>query len=172
MNTANLVEEINVFSEQKLKRKNDLKILLEMSFKNEKSVLLENLSFTAKYIRGLERVLKKGSMNPEISNIEQIKQDYTNNIKKSIDQIKELISFADTEVNSYFEEKYFKLTQEGFQSLSELLEDLEWTPTKNILIEFFKPASVIKRVIFFYKRQLVNLYLLQSTFQEQKEDES
>ena len=127
MNTANLVEEINVFSEQKLKRKNDLKILLEMSFKNEKSVLLENLSFTAKYIRGLERVLKKGSMNPEISNIEQIKQDYTNNIKKSIDQIKELISFADTEVNSYFEEKYFKLTQEGFQSLSELLEDLEWT---------------------------------------------
>jgi len=127
MNTANLVEEINVFSEQKLKRKDDLKILLEMSFKNEKSVLLENLSFTAKYIRGLERVLKKGSMNPEISNIEQIKQDYTNNIKKSIDQIKELISFADTEVNSYFEEKYFKLTQEGFQSLSELLEDLEWT---------------------------------------------
>jgi len=127
MNTANLVEEINVFSEQKLKRKNDLKILLEMSFKNEKSVLLENLSFTAKYIRGLERVLKKGSMNPEISNIEQIKQDYTNNIKKLIDQIKELISFADTEVNSYFEEKYFKLTQEGFQSLSELLEDLEWT---------------------------------------------
>ena len=87
MNTANLVEEINVFSEQKLKRKNDLKILLEMSFKNEKSVLLENLSFTAKYIRGLERVLKKGSMNPEISNIEQIKQDYTNNIKKLIDQI-------------------------------------------------------------------------------------
>lgn len=127
MNTANLVEEINVFSEQKLKRKDDLKILLEMSFKNEKSALLENLSFTAKYIRGLERVLKKGSMNPEISNIEQIKQDYTNNIKKSIDQIKELISFADTEVNSYFEEKYFKLTQEGFQSLSELLEDLEWT---------------------------------------------
>ena len=127
MNTANLVEEINVFSEQKLKRKNDLKILLEMSFKNEKSALLENLSFTAKYIRGLERVLKKGSMNPEISNIEQIKQDYTNNIKKLIDQIKELISFADTEVNSYFEEKYFKLTQEGFQSLSELLEDLEWT---------------------------------------------
>ena len=127
MNTANLVEEINVFSEQKLKRKDDLKILLEMSFKNEKSALLENLLFTAKYIRGLERVLKKGSMNPEISNIEQIKQDYTNNIKKSIDQIKELISFADTEVNSYFEEKYFKLTQEGFQSLSELLEDLEWT---------------------------------------------
>ena len=127
MNTANLVEEINVFSEQKLKRKNDLKILLEMSFKNEKSVLLENLSFTAKYIRGLERVLKKGSMNPEISNIEQIKQDYTNNIKKLIDQIKELISLADTEVNSYFEERYFKLTQEGFQSLSELLEDLEWT---------------------------------------------
>jgi len=127
MNTANLVEEINVFSEQKLKRKDDLKILLEMSFKNEKSALLENLLFTAKYIRGLERVLKKGSMNPEISNIEQIKQDYTNNIKKLIDQIKELISFADTEVNSYFEERYFKLTQEGFQSLSELLEDLEWT---------------------------------------------
>ena len=127
MNAGNFTEEVNSFSGQKLKRKSDLKTIMEICFKNEKSGLLENLSFTAKYIRGLERVIKKGNVNPEISNLEQIKQDYMNNIKKSIEQLREIISLNDSEVKNYFEETYFKLTQEGFKNLSELLEDLEWT---------------------------------------------
>jgi len=127
MNAENYTEEINDFSEQKLKRRDDLKTLIEICFTNEKPVLLENLSFTAKYIRGLERVLKKGSMNLEIRNLEQIKQDYLSNINKSVEQLKEIISLANTNEKNYFEETYLKLTQEGFKNLNELLEDLEWT---------------------------------------------
>ncbi len=127
MNSENFVTEINSFSGQKLKRKNDLKTIVEICFKNEKITFLEDISFTAKYIRGLERVLKKGSMNSEISNLDQIKQDYTNNINKVVDQLKEIINLSDANVKSFFEEKYLKLTQEGFKNLNELLEDLEWT---------------------------------------------
>jgi len=127
MNAENYTEEINDFSEQKLKRRDDLKTLIEICFTNEKPVLLEYLSFTAKYIRGLERVLKKGSMNLEIRNLEQIKQDYLSNINKSVEQLKEIISLANTNEKNYFEETYLKLTQEGFKNLNELLEDLEWT---------------------------------------------
>lgn len=127
MKAENYTEEINNFSGQKLKRKDDLKTLIEICFTNEKPVLLENLSFTAKYILGLDRVLKKGSMNSEISNLEQIKQDYMNNIKKSVEQLKEIISFTDEGTKNHFEEKYLKLTHEGFKNLNELHEDLEWT---------------------------------------------
>ncbi len=127
MNVDNFVEEINSFSGQKLKRKNDLKTIIEICFKNEKSPLLEDLSFTAKYIRGLERVLKKGNMNLDISNLDQIKQDYMNNINKSVEQLKEIVNLTDVNEKGYFEETYFKLTQEGFKNLNELLEDLEWT---------------------------------------------
>jgi hypothetical protein len=127
MNTGNFIAKIDSFSEQKLKRKSDLKTIIEICFKNQKPELLEDLSFTAKYIKGLERVLKKGNMNPEISNIEQIKQDYMNNINKSVEQLREIIGFTDAGTKDYFEEKYLKLTQEGFKNLSELYEDLEWT---------------------------------------------
>jgi hypothetical protein len=127
MDAENYTKEINDFSEQKLKRRDDLKTLIEICFKNEKPVLLENLSFTAKYIRGLERVLKKGSMNLEINNLEQIKQDYLSNINKSVEQLKEIISLANTSDKNYFEETYLILTHEGFKNLNELLEDLEWT---------------------------------------------
>ena len=127
MNAENYAGEINNFSKQKLKRKDDLKTLIKICFTNEKPILLENLSFTAKYIRGLERVLKKGSMNPDISNLEQIKQDYMNNINKSVEQLREIISFTDVSTKNYFEETYLKLTHEGFKNLSELHEDLEWT---------------------------------------------
>jgi hypothetical protein len=127
MNAENYVAEINSFSGQKLKRKNDLKTIVEICFKNEKPELLENLSFTAKYIRGLERVLKKGNMNLDISNLEQIKQDYMKNINKSVEQLNEIINLADSNTKSYFEETYLRLTQEGFKNLNELLEDLEWT---------------------------------------------
>ena len=127
MNAENFVAEINNFSNNKLKRKDDLKIIIEICSKNEKSQLLEDLSFTSKYIRGLERVLKKGSMNPDISNLEQIKQDYMNNINKSVEQLKEIISMTDPNIKNYFEETYLKLTQTGFKNLGELHEDLEWT---------------------------------------------
>ena len=127
MNAINFAAEIDSFSEQRLKRKDDLKTIIEICFKNEKPELLEDLSFTAKYIRGLERVLKKGSMNPEISNLEQVKQDYMNNINKSVEQLKEIISLTDVNTKNYFEETYLKLTHEGFKNLCELHEDLEWT---------------------------------------------
>lgn len=127
MNVENLFTEIDSFSGSKLKRKDDLKILLYICFEKEKPELLEDVSFTAKYIMGLQRVIKKGTMNPEINNLEQVKQDYTDNIKKSVEQLKELISLTDEKVKTHFEDTYFELSHQSFQSLSELLEDLEWT---------------------------------------------
>jgi hypothetical protein len=127
MNIKNLAEEINAFSGYKLKRKDDLKTLLDITFKNDKPELLEDISFTAKYIMGLQRVIKKGSMNPEISNLEQIKLDYTNNIQKSVELLKEIVNLSDIKVKNHFEEIYFQLSHSRLSSLTELLEDLEWT---------------------------------------------
>jgi len=127
MNADKLVEEIDHFSNHKLKRKDDLKTLIEVSIKNEKEKLLENLSFTAKYVLGLQRALKKGSSNPEISNLEKQKEDYSNNLIKSIEQIKELGNFTSEEIKIHFNKTYFELSQQALKNLNELLEDLEWT---------------------------------------------
>jgi hypothetical protein len=127
MDADKLIGEIDHFSNHKLKKKDDLRILIEVSIKNGKEKLFEDLTFTAKYVLGLQRVLKKGSINPEISNLEEIKEDYSNNLIKSIEQIEELVNFSSKETKSLFSKTYFELSQQSLQNLNELLEDLEWT---------------------------------------------
>jgi hypothetical protein len=121
-----IVEEINVFSNSRLKRQDDLKFLFEAANQTEKSYL-ENLSFTAKYILGLQRVLKKGSMNPEITSLEQVKNDYSENIQKVVNQLMEIIKLSPEKIQNHFQKTYFELTHQGLQNLNELLDDLEWT---------------------------------------------
>jgi hypothetical protein len=126
MEYNNIVEEIEEFSNHKLKRKNDLKTLFEISSVHNKTRLLEDLCFTAKYILGLQRILKKGSMNPEIGNLEKLKEDYSDNFNKAVGQIKEILIPAPEQIKTHFNKNYLELSGESFSNLNNLLEDLEW----------------------------------------------
>lgn len=127
MNATKFVGEVDDFSNHKLKRKDDLNILFAISINDKKENLFESLSFSAKYVLGLQRVLKKGGSNPEVSSLDKIKEDYTNSLLKSIEQIKELINFSPEETKTRFNKIYFELSRQSLQNLNELLEDLEWT---------------------------------------------
>lgn len=126
-NTSDFVNEVEYFSNSKLKKKAELLRLFEEAQKNNKLGLFEDLTFTAKYVQGLLRVVQSGTNNPEVGNIENIKQDFSENMKKVVSQIKDIISNADDSMKSHFEENYFELSQAGFLNLSELISDLEWT---------------------------------------------
>lgn len=141
MNAEKLVKEIEGFSKNKLKRKDDLKILIEVSIKNEKMTLLKDLSFTAKYVLGLQRALKKGSTNPEIGNIDKIKEDYSDNLIKSLDQVKEITDLASEKTKNDFNKIYFELSRQSLQNLNELLEDLEWTKMYFNHLKHINPIS-------------------------------
>lgn len=126
MFSRKLIEEIEKFSNYKLKRKDDLGLILEVGTSNLEKKEIEDLTFNAKYILGLQRVLKKGSLNPEVNNLEKIKNDYSENIIKITEQIGEIINFAPEEKRAHLKETYLELNQQSFQNLNELLEDLEW----------------------------------------------
>ena len=120
------VDDVEKFSHSKLKRKIELLRIYEeaLKFNNEKE--FEDLAFTAKYVLGLLRVVKSGTVNPDVQNIEQIKKDFSDNMKKSVDQIRKIIIFAGDDIKQHFESTYFELTQESFINMNELLADLEW----------------------------------------------
>ena len=126
MFSGKLIEEIEKFSNYKLKRKDDLGLLLEVGTSNLEKKEIEDLAFNAKYILGLQRVLKKGSLNPEVNNLEKIKNDYFENIIKITEQIGKIINFASGEKKAHLKRTYLELNQQSFQNLNELLEDLEW----------------------------------------------
>ena len=125
--SSDFVNDVEKFSKTKLKRKAELIRIYEEALKYNNEKLFGNLIFTAKYVQGLMRVVQSGTGNPEIKNIESIKKDFSDNMNKVVSEIKEIISSAEDNLKSHFEQTYFELTQQGFLNLAELLSDLEKT---------------------------------------------
>lgn len=121
------VEEIEKFSGAKLHRKIDLLRIYEEIQQNDNVKLFEDLIFNAKYVMGLLRVVQSSTNIPDIKNLEQIKKDFSENMEKVINQLRVIVKPGTDDLRKYFEETYFKLTQENFIHLSELLSDLEQT---------------------------------------------
>ncbi len=126
-NTEKLIQEIEVFSQNGLKRKKDLTLLLFLAYSNDMKETVEELSFTSKYVQGLFRVLEKASGNAEVQNMGQIKTDITINLEKVKENIKQLLYNAEDADKNHFNETYLQLTQNSLFNLTELMSDLEWT---------------------------------------------
>ena len=125
--SINLLREVDSFSNSALKKRDDLHKLFDEIIRNQRHSLLEEVSFTAKYVKGLMRVLKGVVSNPEIENMEHVKNDLSHNMNKILDLLKEAVSESDESTRNYFNAEYFQMTQESFKNLNDLLSDLEWT---------------------------------------------
>ncbi len=123
---SGFVNEVEKFSKTSLNKKAELLRIYEESIRIGKEKEFEDLAFTAKYLRGLMRVLQSGTNNPEISSMEHIKSDFSSNIKKVKEQIKEIIKDSDEQLKQHFSDNFFAMSQEGLINLNELLADLEW----------------------------------------------
>ena len=124
---SGFVDEVEKFSRTNLNKKAELLRIYEESIKTGKEKTFEDLAFTAKYLRGLMRVMQDGASNPGVSSLERVKADFSSNIKKVKDQLKDIISNSDEQLKKYFADNYFEMSQEGLTNLNELLADLEWT---------------------------------------------
>ena len=126
-NASDFVNEVEKFSGTNLNKKAELLRIYEKSINSGKEKVFEDLAFTGKYLRGLMRVLQNGSNNPQVESLDNIKADFSSNVKKVITQIKDIISDSDEALQKHFEENFFEMSQEGLTNLNELLVDLEWT---------------------------------------------
>jgi hypothetical protein len=118
--------EVEKFSDMKLLVKPDLQTLVMASANSFHEELFFSIAFSAKYVRGLLRVIQQGVTNPDIKNLAQIKKDLAENMEQITANLKILIANESTEVKEEFEQNYFSLTAESFANLRKLLNDLEW----------------------------------------------
>ena len=116
---------VEAYTSNPLQRKDDLKKIIDVSISNEKEEEFEKLTFTAKYICGMMRVLKNAPGITDVTGIDHIKNDLNENMKNGIEQLKEIISFSDDSNQEYFDRTYFTLTPQNFVNLSQLFSDLE-----------------------------------------------
>lgn len=122
---AEFLDDVEKFSQQSLKRKDDLSILVKAYDENGKIEDFENLSFTGKYINGLFTVLKNSVNIPEVESVDHIKKDLSENMEKVISQLKEITFKMDDDEKKIIEENYFTLNQSSLQNLRQLVEDLD-----------------------------------------------
>ncbi len=121
-----IIDEVNQFSNNKLKLKNELFIIINSAIKNNQKEQLSDLAFTSKYVKGLMRVLLTAQNNPEVKNFEQIQNDLSTNIQKSIELIKDILINESDEIKNEFQNKFFEVNNVSFENFNLLLSDLEW----------------------------------------------
>ena len=116
---------VEEYTSNPLSKKDDIIRIIKIVARFGKELEFEKLTFTAKYIWGMIRVLKNAPKIPEVSSTDQIKSDLNENMKKGIEQLKEIIYLSEEGDQEYFEKLYFTLSPQNFTNLSQLFSDLE-----------------------------------------------
>jgi len=119
-------ESVEQFSQNNLLQKEDLHWLISIAVSPAKAELFFSMAFTAKYVQGLMRVIQQSTTNPEIKNLQQIKDDLTENMEKISTDLKRYIENEAEDMKHAFEQKYLGMSGEAFMNLRKLLNDLEW----------------------------------------------
>jgi hypothetical protein len=125
LNDKNFLKGVEEYTGSLLLKRDDVIKLIDITVNEKKEQEFEKLTFTAKYICGMMRVVKNASAIPEVSSIDRIKNDLNENIKKGIEQLKEIIATRSETEKDYFDITYFTLTAENFSNLTQLFSDLE-----------------------------------------------
>lgn len=126
--TEKLIEEISDFAERPLRNRFEVSVLIETSLREPK--IFKDLIFKAKYINGLKKVLSGRSINKD-GYMEKIFAEFNKSLEKFLSTLKEVVLASGDSNIKFFEEKYFRLTQESMANVMTLVDDLA------IVKEFF-----------------------------------
>jgi len=125
LNDENFIAEVEEFTGNSFHKKEDIKKIIEIVTAQGKEKEFEELTFTAKYVCGMMRIVKNAQGVTEVQNIDQVKEDLNENIKKAMKQLSGITAFGDNNVRDYFEKMYLSLTAQNFSNLNQFLSDLE-----------------------------------------------
>lgn len=124
-NASEIFIEVEKFSKQLLNRKAEMIVIYDAAIDSNQMNIFRDLCFTAKYLIGMMRVLKEGGNNPQVNSLDHVKKDFSSNLTKAINQIRQIIVDVDESQKKYFEEEFFLRSYTGLTNLNELLADLE-----------------------------------------------
>lgn len=138
--TKKTIEELYVYSGNKLKNVIEMMVLIEIADQSGKEKLFYDIQFAAKYLNGLGRILqsnvalttqkKPGSNGEEPPTAEEAREkimgEYKANMIKFTNYLKDLLLDADEADRKEIEEKYLSLSRTAMVNLTTLIYDLSW----------------------------------------------
>lgn len=123
---AAIVEEVESLSKNKLKMKDDLERLIGLSIKHNRTSVLEDTAFKAKYLQGLYAIIQRGESSVEGEVFVRYMNEYRENIEEIKKNLGSIIEDSGNFIKNIFAEKYLSMTQESLSNLNRLIYDLGW----------------------------------------------
>ena len=124
LSDENFLNETEKFNKHPFNRKNDLQQIITIAVKFKREKEFNELIFTSKYLKGLIRIVNKSPGIPEVESIDHVKSDISENMKKVVDQLRNILSGTDADTIIFFGKNYLSLDQESFSNFNLLLTDL------------------------------------------------
>lgn len=125
-NPAEFINGIKEFSGNKLKDEALMLEIVQSCVNSGNTVLLSEISFNAKYINGLMRVMKSAQGRTDVQNLDAIKSDLSSGFEKFVGQINEISALLPETVSAGLNDTYLQMTHDSFLRLNELIADMEW----------------------------------------------
>ncbi len=109
-----------------LSLRNDLLILFETCYELKEETLIDDLSFTGKYLHSLINILKRGNDHLDEVALIKVKEEYTSNIKRITSMLEKIILSIDDKNKDSFYQKYLILNHQSLENISLLCKDLNY----------------------------------------------
>jgi hypothetical protein len=129
--TSTLVDALDVFSQHKLTRKNDLGVLVELATQSNAKAALGELSFTAKFISRTYGIMRR--IGPQDAAYGGLSRQFAEQLEKAEALERSLLQHASAATRGDFASAYHDRTPEALDRHLALLYDLSWY--KNWLID-------------------------------------
>ncbi len=129
--TSSLVDALDVFSQHKLTRKNDLGVLVELARQSDAMEALEELGFTAKFISRTYGIMRR--LGAQDKAYEGLSRQFAEQVEKAEALGRSLLQHAPPGTEEHFASTYYARSPEGLERHLALLYDLSWY--KNWLID-------------------------------------
>lgn len=124
ISTPQIFEELIKLSDDKLKQPEDLKLLIDTAIQQNKIGLLEDLTFLAKFSKGLIGVIRKKESSIDQEYFLKAEEEFKNNLVKIRDCMEELLAGSSDFLRSVLTEKYLTLSHQSLSNLNDLSSDL------------------------------------------------
>jgi hypothetical protein len=122
--TQSFLAVLDTFSGNKLTRREDLGVLIELATLHRHDKELDELSFLAKFLSNVYAIMKK--IGPGAQGYDKLVAQFQDNLPRAGALTLNLVEKSPQDVRDRFNSTYLAMTQDGMNNLLALLYDLSW----------------------------------------------
>jgi hypothetical protein len=122
--TLQLLDSLEALSGNRLTRRNDLGLLIEVAAERRHEHMLEQLSFHAKFISKTHGIMSR--IGKDTDGYDKLLREFQAGLEKARGLLQGLLAETAPDIQHHYASTYLTMTAEGLQNFLALLHDLSW----------------------------------------------